>query len=372
MAQAANAKEVPFLVLTGGPCAGKSTAKTFLLEKLGDAGFYPMFRPELPTLLMDSGITPLGDMFPPGQFQRSVVRTTLALDNEMRRMASLTRHPKPVIITDRGLFDVLPYCESKNQFEKLLSEVGIGFLRARDEYATAVYHLRTAALGAEEYYTLANNRARYESAEQARERDQATWEAWNGTEHFRTIPNRGTFEDKLKHLLAEICSTLGIPEPVETEHKFLVDPRIPLKKLGPYQEVDIEQFYLVSNNPDEELRFRKRSQHDDSVYFRTVKRPTPDKASRYETQSFITAREYEFGKQFMQPNSRCIRKKRICFAYEDQHFELDRFLEPKLPYAMLELELIRPGAEFTLPPFLAIEREVTGNKAYSNRALANL
>jgi CYTH domain-containing protein len=187
---------------------------------------------------------------------------------------------------------------------------------------------------------------------------------------LRVIGNEGSFEQKLKKLLAELCVVLGIPEPLEIERKFLVDKNVPLERLGAYQVVDIEQFYLLSSNPEEELRFRKRTQRGESTYFRTKKRPGPDQESRFETESFITASDYEFGKQFMLPGSHFVRKQRFCFVYENQYFELDRFSEPALDYCLLEIELASTQEAIQLPPFLTIEREVTGDKAYGNRALA--
>lgn len=48
----------------------------------------------------------------------------------------------------------------------MLNILGMNEIDMRDSY-DAVFHMVTAAIGAEKYYTLDNNRARTESAEEA-------------------------------------------------------------------------------------------------------------------------------------------------------------------------------------------------------------
>jgi hypothetical protein len=52
-----------------------------------------------------------------------------------------------------------------------------------------VIHLVTAADGAKEFYTDANNAARYESAKDAVELDKKLINAWVGHPHFSIIDN---------------------------------------------------------------------------------------------------------------------------------------------------------------------------------------
>ncbi|MDO8408386.1 MAG: AAA family ATPase [bacterium] len=358
------------IVLTGGPCAGKTTARAYLMQKLGDLGYHVVFVPEAPTLLMHSGIKP-GGILDGEAFQRAVLDLTLMLeDNLGNALADMRYGMKPVMICDRGVMDGLAYLGDRDLFAHWLSNRGFSIVDVRDRRYDAVFHLVTAADGAEAYYTLDTNSSRSETAEQAREADKRTLAAWNGCPKLRPIPNTGTLDDKLKRLLTEICAVLGVPEPVETERRFLVKPNFNPSGLGDYELVDIEQFYLISNDPNEALRFRKRSQNGEAVYFETRKRPGPHPASNIETEDFITAEQYEFGKQFMLPGSRFVRKERLCFVYLHQYFELDVFAEPKLDYCLLELELAHPDQPMTLPPFLSIEQEVTGDTSWGNYALA--
>ncbi|OYV27030.1 MAG: hypothetical protein B7W98_02670, partial [Parcubacteria group bacterium 20-58-5] len=349
----------------------KTTARTFLEQKLGDFGFYPIFVPEAATLLIDHRITPLGDAFSRLDFQRHVLAVSLALEAEAEKAAARVRHPKPVILTDRGIVDQLPYVGDRRAFEALLAEYDLSYGTASERY-DAVMHMRTAALGAEAFYSNENNPARYETADEARAQDERTLEAWIGHTHLRVISNDGSLERKMKRLLAEICAVLGIPEPVEIERKFRVALPIPFEMLGAYETVEIEQCYLATRVPGEELRVRARTQHGVTSYFRTRKRATADAATRYETEEAITPAEYAFGRSFMKSGTRPVQKRRTCFVYENQYFELDTFLEPKLPYALLEIELAEAAQPVRVPPFLTVEKEVTGDPHYSNSALARL
>lgn len=358
-------RTIPKLALTGGPCAAKTTAKTFLMQKLRDAGFHVLFVPEAATILLENGVRP------GPAFQKQVLRMIRDLEaNFMGAANLLDPDAVPVIICDRGLMDGLAYCGDRDAFARWLADMGLTFVDARDGQYDAVFHLRTAALGAEAFYTLETNAVRSESPREARALDAKILEAWMGHSHLRVIPNNGTLEDKLRHLLAEVCVVLGIPEPVETERRFLVAPDFDIGVLAAHATVEIEQLYLLSNEPAGGLRFRKRSQDGSAVYFKTLKRPGPHPSSRIETEDFITAEQYEFGRQFQIPGSRVVRKKRHCFVYEEQYFELDVFENPVLPHALLELELAFPDQALTLPPFLRVEREVTGDEAYGNYALA--
>jgi CYTH domain-containing protein len=343
------------------------------MQKLGDAGFHVVFVPEAATLLLESGIKPDGKLLSGNAFQDAVIDLILKLETSLEQTTALLDHPNPVIICDRGLMDGHAYVAQPAEFTRRLAERGLTVVEARDSRYQGVFHLRTAASGAEEYYTLGNNVVRTESPEEARRLDERTLGAWTGHPHLRIIPNVGTFEQKLKHLLAEVCILLGIPQPVEIERKFLIEKDrargwgcIP----SAHEVVDIEQFYLRSSDPDEEVRFRKRGQNGSWTYFKTVKHPGTDDASRIETESFITSDQYDFGRQFRIPGTRVVVKKRICFVYQEQYFELDVFGDPPLDEWLLELELAHSGQAISLPPFLSVVREVTSDLRYTNRALA--
>ena len=82
------------------------------------------------------------------------------------------------------------------EFAEAIQFIGSNEVELRDNY-DAVFHLVTAAKGAEEFYTTANNSARTETVEEAAALDDKLISAWTGHPHLRVIDNTSTFEDTL-------------------------------------------------------------------------------------------------------------------------------------------------------------------------------
>lgn len=76
----------------------------------------------------------------------------------------------------------------------------------------AVFHLVTAAKGAEAHYTTANNLARTETVQEAAALDDRLIAAWAAHPHLRVIDNSSCFEEKMNRLVHEIALFLGQPE----------------------------------------------------------------------------------------------------------------------------------------------------------------
>ena len=86
----------------------------------------------------------------------------MALEDNFRDIAekcSLPEGRHAVLLMDRGAMDVLAYV-GKDQFDDVLEEFNWTVPQLRDQRYEAVVHLVTAAIGAERFYTLENNKAR--------------------------------------------------------------------------------------------------------------------------------------------------------------------------------------------------------------------
>lgn len=360
---------IPKYVLTGGSCAGKTTGLEYLKEKLRDYGITPFVVPEIPTEFILCGITPGANGFSREQFQEFLFGEVLRREALYARMASFSSAKRKVILCDRGLFDIRAYTDPK-LFKFWLERYGLRLIPARDERYQAVFHLVSAAFGSEEFYTLANNKARTETLAEARELDGKIFEAWNGHPHLRIIDNSTDFEGKMRRLLREVCHALGIPIPLEIERKFLIHPPDLRAFNVPLQAITIEQAYLVSKDSAISRRVRKREQDGSSMFVESTKQGVR-KSVRIEVEWPINETRYLRALTYEQePDSVIIRKKRWCFPYKNQYFELDCFLEPHPGLWILELELTEEQQEISLPPFLKIIKEVTDDSAFTNRKLA--
>lgn len=361
----ASEKRIFRLALTGGPCAGKTTALSILRQKLGDIGFYVVTVPEAATILINMGIGP--KMIGIVAFQHRVFELIVRLEEVALSGIKDVKHKKVVVLHDRGIPDGRAFI-SGSEFEGILSSYRSNMPEVRDKRYDAVFHLRTTAIGAEVFYTNASNEARYESLEEARVVDEKILSAWVGHPHLRVLNNSTSFEEKLSRLYKEVCSVLGVPIPLEIERKYLIRPFDVAEHISVFQVIDIEQAYLDGPNNDESLRVRRRGQDGSFVYYMTVKKELSS-GVRMEREEQISEENYFSGVERKLPGTRVIKKKRTCFVFNETYFEYDRFEDPAGIH-ILEIELTDRSQNIELPPYIEVVREVTDDKAYANRTIA--
>lgn len=366
-------KDITRIVITGGPCSGKTTGLATLKSKLTDRGYKVLVSPESATKLILAGVLPGQGELEGREFQEEILHDTLEQENRILSVAKRYRDKgkKVVILCDRGAMDGQAYVPP-NEFREMLEQFGYTPRYLCDERYHAVIHLRTAALGAERFYTLANNSARTETPEVARALDERTFEAWQRHPHPRVIDNSTDFEGKIKRLLAEVCSILGDPVPLEREEKYLIDSSAPITIPVKYTESYITQDYLVSPDPREEHRVRARRDGDGTTYYATHKRYIAP-GNRVEFERMITANEYDSLWRGKCPQSSTIEKRRVCFFWKERHFEVDFFEKPEKMngLVLMEVEHSGDGSSIELPPFIKVIRNVTDEKGYSNRKIAD-
>ncbi len=255
------------IVLTGGPCAGKTTAMAQIIEHFSSLGFQVFAIPEVPTMFSSAGINYLTQnkaLF--FEAEKSTLNIQLELEDHFAKMAAQCSKPV-LIVCDRGTMDISAYV-SPEIWEALTEEMGTNTVKLRDARYEAILHMVTAAAGAEQFYTNENNKFRSEDVEMARELDRKVLSAWTGHPHLRVIGNHMDFEDKLRQVLNEISTVLGVPSPIEKEHKYIVEVT---GDIPDYTESEITQTYLLSE-PGTEMRVRKRGWQGSYVYFQTIKK----------------------------------------------------------------------------------------------------
>ena len=354
------------IVVTGGPCGGKSTALSKIENHFSELGYRVVIINETATELILSGITPWtgGHL----DFQNAIMRLQKQKEQVFVDWASRLNESKVLIVCDRGSLDNKAYM-SETEFASVLAELYTNEIELRDNY-DAVFHLVTAANGAEEFYTTANNQARTESVAEAMELDNKLIAAWTGHPHFRIIDNSSDFDTKISRLISEIASFLGAPEPMEIERKFLIKyPDLDLLERMPNcSKVEIIQTYLISSQPDIEKRVRQRGENGHYIFTETIKRFVSD-MKRIETERRLTQPEYLTLLMSADTALKQIRKTRYCLSFANQYFEIDIY-----PFwhnnAILEVELSDENQPIIFPEFIQVIREVTGDLRYMNRSLA--
>ena len=356
------------IVITGGPCGGKSTAMSWIQNNFSKLGYRVIFVPETATELITGGVAPwtCGTNL---DYQKCQMQLQLAKEKIFTQGASTMDAEKILIVCDRGALDNKAYMNDLD-FAQVLDSLNCNEVELRDSY-DAVFHLVTAAKGAEKFYTTANNTARTETVEQAAALDDKLIAAWTGHPHLRIIDNSSNFEDKMKRLIGEITAFLGEPEPYEIERKFLIEyPDLSaLEKLPNCQRVEIIQTYL--NAPEgEETRVRQRGADGHYIYFQTTKKKISD-VKRVEVERRLTQEAYLRLLMDADPSCRSIRKTRYCLTWENQYFEIDvyPFWKDK---AIVEIELADETTEIRFPKLIHVIKEVTGDDSYKNASLARI
>lgn len=355
------------IVITGGPCAGKTTAMSWIQNAFTELGYHVVFVPETATELITGGIAPwiLTD-----NTEYQICQMKLQIEKEKifeKAAENVFNYDKVLIVCDRGTMDNKAYM-TDIEFEQILHKMNLNETELRDNYG-AVFHLVTAAKGAEEFYTLSNNSARTETIEEATQLDDKLISAWTGHPHFRVIDNASDFENKMKNLISEISAFLGEPEPYEIERKYLIEyPDIDaLEKNIMCKKVEIIQTYLKSEE-DEEVRVRQRGEKGNYIYFKTIKKKISD-IKRIETETRLSKDEYLTLLMEADTSKKQIRKTRYCLTYKSQYFEIDvyPFWNDK---AIMEIELKDEYAKINIPKYIKIIKEVTDDEEYKNSSLA--
>lgn len=363
---------ISVIAITGGPCGGKSTLLAKAHQWLQEHDKHVVVVSETATELITAGLS--FGVVGIENFQKAVLSYSIKREDMYTEMARTIPGDKDVVILcDRGLLDCIAYV-GEEKFAEIVSAMGLKHNELRDRYRMVV-HMVTAADGAQEYYTLANNAARSESPEEARALDQKTQHAWLRHPHHVIIDNSTDFDEKIRRTIRAFARVLNMPEPTETERKFLVKNFTPSMIPSHAIAIDIEQDYLVlSEIAFGERRVRKSTCDGQPSYYYTEKVETGSFGTRIERERQIDQGEYERLLEDRDPRLDTVKKTRYCFPYEGKRFELDVYTAGtphKLGLVVLEVELESITETVLLPPDWEGE-EVTGNPQYKNSTLAGL
>ncbi|SEF69374.1 CYTH domain-containing protein [Xylanibacter ruminicola] len=361
--------EIKKIVLTGGPCAGKTTALVKITEYFSGFGYKVFNVPEVPTIYSTAGwnyLTPNRDLYFEGE--RAILTTQLALEDQFAKLAEVCTKPV-LIVCDRGTMDISAYMKPE-EWDTITGMAGTSPSELRERY-DAVLHLVSAADGAEQYYTTATNATRYEQANEeglriARELDKKVIRAWTGHPHLRVINNHDDFDTKLNRVLKEISTVVGLPQPVHDERIFRVEV---IGEIPECSVSEITQTYLVAE-PGCEIRLRRREWSGGKVVnVHRSKKRISDKEI-IETERQVDNNLYEQMLQQADPYRATIKKKRQSFIWKGQFFEIDSFQSPVDNLIMMEMKGLSEQEEVNFPPFIKVLEDVTGNSQYLNYNIA--
>lgn len=351
------------VVLTGGPCAGKTTGQLRLSKFFENYGWRVYRVPEVATVLLDGGIK-FSDLSPSDSitFQENLLLTMMQIENTYFKLAQ-TANQDCMIICDRGAMDASAYLPQA-AWEEMCAKHRWSVVKFLDGRYDQVVHLLSAAIGAEEFYTVEDHRTRSEGIAKARELDELCATAWIGHSHLDVIDNSTSFECKMRKLVECVCFRVGIDTGVKnTAHnlKFLVEltDATALPQTANFQVIT---YYLVAVGADRH-RIQKRTHNGKSIYVLTVFRP-----GSVEVRSQLTRKAYITMQSQAARNHNRVQKQERCFLYLNRSFQMDIYEGTgcrnvtilKMFTSMTSAEALR-----VLPPCIRVVEEVTDNPSYT-------
>lgn len=193
------------IVLTGGPCAGKST----LAEMLGRAFQHSVVHvPESASLLFAGGFP----RFPPVEARKATQRAIFCVQKELEA-AYAAEFPGRALILDRGTVDGAAYWpEGPDAYFRAL---GTSLEAELARYHHVIY-LESAAQKDYEVHKAANPH-RLESWAEASALDEATKALWMRHPRFTLIANKRSFAHKVSEVLGVVAAAIPLENADEKE-----------------------------------------------------------------------------------------------------------------------------------------------------------
>lgn len=236
------------IVLTGGPCAGKTTILNAVSKYLKQKQIPVVTVPETATELIINGMTPNDEnMY---DFQSLVMKRQLIKEKDALQYVqkNFANYNKCVIIYDRGICDSAAYLNDHKDFQKLLSENGLNETWVLDNY-DLVLDLLSLAVCKKETYNLSNE-VRTEAVEQAAILDNKTSNAWAKHHNLKLLSSEVSIEEEANTVIGYINNLLNENENQE-KVRYLVN--VSKSNLNTYQNIEsikVREIHFSVGLPD--------------------------------------------------------------------------------------------------------------------------
>eukprot|EP00756_Hemistasia_phaeocysticola_P004476 Hpha_TRINITY_DN12839_c0_g1::TRINITY_DN12839_c0_g1_i1::g.24080::m.24080 len=348
------------VVLTGGPCAGKSTGTALLRETLERNDVNVFCVPEAATLLIGGGCGVIfkecddDKLF---RFQLALLETQLALEDAFLAIAKACGK-RGVILCDRGAMDGRAFC-SEEIWNRILREGDWTTQELRDGRYDMVLHLVTAADGAEEFYGNETNNVRTETAEQACAQDRNLQKMWTGHPKIKIIDNSTNFSEKMNRTVQPILELCDIDRRPGPYKKYLIEANIDHKEMEEHvhsEAAEVMIQFLRGSKPDNQMRLYQRRDNQHSTY--SYQNFRKQAGEVYRVESTLTRAQYVSMQNQVDPSCSRVVRTSQSFVFKNQYMELGSYMEPQArkgeTYLWVETSRDQNGDAMavTLPPFL--------------------
>lgn len=203
------------VVLTGGPCAGKTTILGKIKKYYSDLNYNVIVIPETATELISSGVIPSQEFIV--QFQDLIMKKQLHKQKIYETATQFNQDKTTIFIYDRGTMDNKAYL-SDEQFKIILKNNKVNELELLYHYDLVIDLLSTATCN-QQYYV--NDDVRKESIEEASLLDKRTTKVWLAHPKLKIIPTNKTIAEEFDIIKKYIDNC--IQQQKEEQKNYLVD-----------------------------------------------------------------------------------------------------------------------------------------------------
>lgn len=195
------------IVLTGGPCAGKTTCLRAIRAHFGEE---VVTVPEAATLVLGGGLPPPGHeriCCPRADWVSSFQATILALQQTLEESFEQLAHHCGVrlIVCDRGVLDGAAYWPDGRA--AFLRHFGLSVDDCFARYR-GVLHLQSLAQSHPHLYGPAGNLTRYEDTAEALRVERAVRAAWEDHPGLVVVAGEGDLQSRIQRVLERIRTML--------------------------------------------------------------------------------------------------------------------------------------------------------------------
>jgi thymidylate kinase len=198
-------KKIQTVVITGGPCSGKSSVMNALHKQFSKK---IVFVPEIATILLEGGFPlPGRDVEWSENWQSAFQSAILPMQKSFEESHKLVAASVGcnLMICDRGILDGAAYTQGGvNEFCRRykVNQSEINF-----RYHTII-NLESLAVSNPELYGKGGNQSRFEPLERAQELDRTTREAWSLHQNVHEISGRNGINEVIKNVTEIITKLL--------------------------------------------------------------------------------------------------------------------------------------------------------------------
>jgi len=249
----------PFVaVLTGGPCAGKTSAMAFLKARLSKRGFQVLTVPENAThfLANSEGFQPeWAGKHAQVEMQRIFLEYQMSQEEAFKAFAKLHPTKRSILLLDCCTLNSKVYV-SDEQWKQVLALPGHELLTEQQlfsRYDLVIHMVSCAFDGLYEWGPGSNNPGRYHSPEEAKECDKRSLDVFANHPQVRVVPHFPDFDSKMQQVLHFLNDALHIDGLTGKRRRREVRVKDTVGLLGVAAQATTTSFLVTSTFLDEQM-----------------------------------------------------------------------------------------------------------------------